>query len=780
MDSKSDPTHAHHQPRVEDDYLVRGAGHFAADVIEPGQAYAVFVRSPHACARIRSLDIEAARSSPGVLAVLTGADMEAAGVGNVGRHPPLPGRGGTKLVMPNRPALARDRVMHVGDPVAMVVAETALAAQDGAELVSVNYDAQKPAIDVRDAVLPEAPQLWAEAPGNVAVDWPGPADDPKVNTREVDRIIASAKHVARVEVRNQRLVVASMEPRGVTASYDAANDRTTLRACSQSAGGLRDNILGIMNWPKERLRVITEDVGGAFGLKTSAYPEYLAVIVGARVTGRPVQWMSTRSEAFLSDGQARDTVTEVALALDERGRFLALRVRHLANMGAYIGSVGANIQTHNFTRCFPGMYDIKHIDVGVRCVFTNTVPTSPYRGAGRPEANYALERAVDEAARITGIDPIKLRRRNLIRRSEIPYKTAVGTTYDSGDFEAVLDQALALADVEGFKQRRRESKTRGKYRGLGLSCMLEHAGGMPLEGATIAFPGGETMDLVLNVQSTGQGHASVFPHVAAKRLGIPVEQIRHRHGDSNNEIPGMASVASRSAVTAGSAIVKTIDTMLAKGKTIAATALEVAEADIAYRDGRFEVVGTDQRISLFDLAARAAEMKERGELAENLDTKTTAQTPQTFPNGCHIAEVEVDPETGGVAILAYTAVDDCGNVLNHMIVEGQIHGALASGLGQALLEHAVYDREGGQLITGSFMDYGMPRAEDMPLLRDALHPVPATTNPLGVKGVGEAATTAAIATVMSAIADAIPGEAGAKMEMPATPEKVWAACRKAP
>jgi carbon-monoxide dehydrogenase large subunit len=780
MDSKTDHTGAPHKPRVEDDYLVRGAGRFAADVVEPSQAYAVFVRSPHACARIRSLDVAAARSSPGVLAVLTGADMDAAGVGNVGRHPPLAGRGGTKLVMPTRPALARDRVMHIGEPVAMVVAETALAALDGAELVAIDYDAQKPVIDVRAAVLPAAPQLWAEAPGNVAVDWPGPADDPKVNAREVDRVIASAKHVARVELRNQRLVVASMEPRGVTASYDPANDRTTLRACSQSAGGLRDNILGIMNWPKERLRVVTEDVGGAFGLKTSAYPEYIAVMVGARVVGRPVHWMSTRSEAFLSDGQARDTFTEVALALDERGRFLALRVRHLGNMGAYIGSVGANIQTHNFTRCFPGMYDIKHIDVGVRCIFTNTVPTSPYRGAGRPEANYALERAVDEAARITGIDPVKLRRRNLIRRSEMPYKTAVGTTYDSGEFEAVLDQALALADVDGFKQRRRESKARGKYRGLGVSCMLEHAGGMPLEGATIAFPGGETMNLVLNVQSTGQGHASVFPHVAAKQLGIPVEQIRHRHGDSNNEIPGMASVASRSAVTAGSAIVKTIDTMVAKGKAIAATVLEAAEPDIAYRDGRFEVVGTDRRISLFDLAARASEMKERGELAENLDTKTTAQTPQTFPNGCHIAEVEIDPETGEVAILAYTAVDDCGNVLSHMIVQGQIHGALASGLGQALLEHAIYDAEGGQLITGSFMDYAMPRATDMPALRDALHPVPATTNPLGVKGVGEAATTAAIATVMSAIDDAIPGGAGARMEMPATPAKVWAACRKAP
>jgi aerobic carbon-monoxide dehydrogenase large subunit len=779
MDSTSDPIRPQHRPRVEDDYLVRGAGRFAADVVEPGQAYAAFVRSPHACARIRSVDIEAARHAPGVLAVLTGADMDAAGVGNVARHPPLAGRGGKKLVIPNRPALARERVMHVGEPVAMVIAETVLTAQDGAELVAVDYDTQTPVTDVRDAVAPGAPQLWTEAPGNVAVDWPGPAADPDANAREVDRIIASAQHVARVTVRNQRLVVAAMEPRGATASYDPATGRTTLRACSQSAGALRDNILAIMSWPKERLRVVTEDVGGAFGLKTGAYPEYLAIMVGARVTGRPVHWMSTRSEAFLSDGQARDTVTEVALALDGKGKFLALRVHHLANMGAYIGSVGANIQTHNFTRCFPGMYCINHIDVGVRCAFTNTVPTSPYRGAGRPEANFALERAVDEAARITGIDPIKLRRRNLIRRSAMPYQTAVGTTYDSGDFEAVLDQALALADVDGFKQRRRESKARGKYRGLGLSLMLEHAGGMPLEGATVAFPGGETMDLVLNVQSTGQGHASVFPQVAAQRLGVPVEQIRHRHGDSDNEIAGMASVASRSAVTAGSAIVKTIDTMLTKGKTIAANVLEAAEADIVYEQGAFAVVGTDRRVSLFELAARAAEMKARGELAEDLDTKTTAETPQTFPNGCHLAEVEVDPQTGAVAILAYTAVDDCGNVLDHRIAEGQIQGALACGLGQALLETAVHDRGSGQLVTGSFMDYALPRAIDMPALREAFHPVPATTNPLGVKGVGEAATTAAIATVMSAIADAIPGGAGAQIEMPATPETVWAACRKA-
>jgi carbon-monoxide dehydrogenase large subunit len=402
-----------------------------------------------------------------------------------------------------------------------------------------------------------------------------------------------------------------------------------------------------------------------------------------------------------------------------------------------------------------------------------------YRGAGRPEANYVLEKLVEEAARMTGIDPVKLRRRNLVRPSAMPYKTAIGTTYDSGEFEAVLDKAVALADYAGFKQRKRESAKLGKYRGIGISCMLEHAGGMPLESAALLFPGGDTAVLALNVQSTGQGHANIFPQLAAAQLGIPADKVTHRHGDSDLELPGMASVGSRSAMTAGSATLKTVETMLTKGKVIAASVLEAAEADIAYRDGNFEVVGTDRRISLFDLAARAKEMKERGEIAETLDTKAQTETPQTFPNACHLAEVEVDPDTGQVTITAYTAVDDCGNVLDHTIVEGQTHGSLASGLGQALLEHAVYDTEGGQLITGSFMDYAMPRAEDMPPLRDALHPVPATTNPLGVKGAGEAATTAAIATVMNAIANAIPGEAGARLEMPATPQRVWAACQQA-
>jgi carbon-monoxide dehydrogenase large subunit len=765
------------RPRVEDDRLVRGGGHYAADVPLPGQAHAYFVRSPHAFADIRAIEIGEAKAAPGVLAVLTAADMKAAGIGNVSQHPPLVGRGGKKLVLPHRPALAGERVMHVGEPVVLVVAETLNAAQDAAELVTIDYAERAPAVDLREATAAGAPQLWPDAPGNIALDWPGPAPDPDANAAEVDRIIAAAKHVARVEVTHQRIVVASMEPRGATASYDAASDAYTLNACSQSARALRDGLAPILGVPNQRLRVTTEDVGGAFGLKTGPYSEYLAILVASRTVGRPVHWMSTRAESFLSDNHARDGISTAELALDERGKFLALRIRHLANMGAFIGAVGANIQTLNYTRCFPGMYDIRAIDVNVRCVFTNTVQTGPYRGAGRPEANYVLERVVDEAARVTGIDPIKLRRRNLTPAKSMPYRTAVGTTIDSGDFATILDKALALSDYEGFKARRRDSKKRGKYRGFGVSCMLEHAGGMPLEGTALSFPGGHSLVLGLNVQSTGQGHATVFPPMVAERLGIATEQVQHRHGDSAMEIAGYASVGSRSAMTVSHALVKTVDALLTKGKSIAALLLEAAEADIAYRSGHFEVVGTDRRISLFDLAARAADMAKRGDIPESLDTKVNAETPLTFPNGCHIAEVEIDPATGQVTIAAYTAVDDCGTVLNHMIVEGQVHGSLAQGIGQALMESIAYDAANGQLITGSFMDYAMPRADDMPPLREGIHSVPATTNPLGVKGAGEAGTTASIAAVMNAIVDAIPG--GAKLDMPATPEKVWRACREA-
>jgi len=777
MDAKTVDRRAQYQPRLEDDPLVRGLGRYAADAPLTGQTYAYFVRSPHAFADIRSIDTEAAKAVPGVLAVLTATDME--GIGNISQHPPLAGRGGQKLIIPHRPALAGETVRHVGEAVAVVVAETLTAAQDGAEAVIVDYEERTPVVDLREAVRDGAPQIWPEAPGNIAVNWPGLAKDPDANAQEVDRIIASAKHVARVSLVHQRILVQSMEPRGATASYDPADESYFLRCCSQSARALRDGLAPILGVPNPRLRVVTEDVGGAFGLKTGPYPEYLAILVAARKIGRPVHWMSNRAEAFLSDNHARDAYSDVELALDERGKFLALRVRHLGSMGAFIGAVGANIQTVNLTRCLPGMYDIPMIDIAVRCVFTNTTTTAPYRGAGRPEANFILERVIDEAARMTGIDPIKLRRRNLIKSSAMPYKTAVGTTIDSGEFETVLDKALALADHDGFKQRRREAAKRGKYRGFGISCMLEHAGGFPLEGTALSFPGGEHLVLGLNVQSTGQGHATVFNPMLAERLGIKPELIEHRHGDSAMEIAGYASVGSRSAMTVSHALIKTVEALLNKGKTIAATVLETAETDIEYRDGRFGVVGTDRSVTLFDLAARAKEMKKRGEIPEDLDTKTNAETPLTFPNGCHIAEVEIDPKTGEMALVAYAAVDDCGRPLNTMIVEGQTHGSIAQGLGQAMLENAIYDSSGGQLVTGSFMDYAMPRASDMPAFKDAIHSVPATTNPLGVKGAGEAGTTAAIAAVMNAIADAIPGGAGAHLDMPATPEKLWHACQKA-
>jgi len=778
MDSQTVERRAQHQPRLEDDPLVRGLGRYAADAPMAGQAQAYFVRSPHAFADIRSIDTTAAAAAPGVLCVLTAADME--GIGNVSQHPPLAGRGGQKLIVPQRPALAGKTVRHVGEAVAVVIAETLSAAQDAAELVAVDYQERTPVVDLRAAIGDGAPQLWPEAPGNIAVDWPGLAADPDANAGEVDRIIAAAPHVARVALVHQRIMVQSMEPRGATASYDPANDSYDLRCCSQSARTLRDGLAPILGVPNQRLRVVTEDVGGAFGLKTGPYPEYFAILVAARKIGRPVHWMSNRAEAFLSDNHARDAFSDVELALDERGKFLALRVRHLANMGAYIGAIGANIQTVNLTRCFPGMYDIPRIDMGVRCVFTNTTPTAPYRGAGRPEANFILERVVDEAARVTGIDPVKLRRRNLIKPSAMPYKTAVGTTIDSGEFATVLDKALALADYEAFKQRRRAAAKRGKYRGLGIACLLEHAGGAPLEGTALSFSGGETLVLGLNVQSTGQGHATVFNPLLAERLGIKPEQIEHRHGDSAMEVAGYASVGSRSAMTVSHALIKTVEAMLAKGKTIAATMLEAADTDIEYRDGRFSVVGTDRAISLFELAARAKEMKKRGEIAEDLDTKTNAETPLTFPNGCHLAEIEIDPATGALALVAYTAVDDCGKALNPMIVEGQTHGAIAQGLGQAMMEEAVFDASSGQLITGSFMDYAMPRADDLPVFKDAIHAVPAKTNPLGVKGAGEAGTIAAIAALMNAVADAIPGGAGAHLDMPATAEKIWRACRQAP
>ena len=765
------PASPKHTPRVEDEALVRGAGRFMDDPRLPNTAYAVFVRSPHAHARVVSVRTDEARKAKKVLAVLTAEDMKAANVGSVSRHPPVPGRGGAKMITPFRPSLAGEKVMHVGDPVAMVVAESAEAAQDAADLVQVEYEELPAVIDLHDAMKKGGTQLYAEAPDNLCVDWPGPVPDEN-NEREVAEIIAKAPHVAKVSVANQRMVVASMETRGSTGVYDKASDSYTLFVCSQSADSLRNLTAAVMGLAAEKLRVITEDVGGAFGMKTPPYPEYPALLVASRQLGRPVHWQSTRSEAFLTDTQARDTVTEAELAIDEKGKFLALRVRHLCNQGAYVSTAGVGINTNNFARCLPGMYRIPKIDVSVACYFSNTVPIGPYRGAGRPEANYALERVVEEAARITGIDPVRLRKKNLIPPSAMPFKTPINT-YDSGDFPAIVDKALELADFENFNKRRRESAKRKKLRGIGISCMLEHAGAMPMEQASVSFPGGEQIILGCNVQSTGQGHATVFPRLLAGKLGVDAAKIQYRHGDTAQGLTGFASVGSRSAMCAGSAIVHTADVMLAKGKKIASALLEASEADIQYHSGNFEVVGTDRKISLFETAKRAQE------IGENLDTKEKVETPLTFPNGCHIAEVEIDPDTGAVDLVTYTAVDDPGVMLDPMIVEGQVHGSIAQGLGQALAENAIYDGSSGQLVAGSFMDYGMPHAHTMPIeLRKAVHSVPATSNPLGVKGTGEAGTTAAIAAVMNAISNAIPNGAANYMDMPATPAKVWAACQK--
>jgi carbon-monoxide dehydrogenase large subunit len=766
------------EPRVEDDALVRGHGRFVDDPRLPNQVYAAFVRSPHAHARLVKIDADEARKAKKVLAVLTAEDMKAAGTTTISRHPPVPGRGGAKMALPFRPSLAGEKVMHVGEPVALVVAETASAAQDAVDLVTVEYEELPAVVDLATAMKAET-QIHADAPGNLVVDWPGTVGEGE-NERAVSDIIAKAPHVARVKVVNQRMVVASMETRGATGVYDKASDSYTLHACSQSADALRAQVAPAMGVTNDKVRVITEDVGGAFGMKTPVYPEYPALLVAARKLGRPVHWQATRSEAFVTDTQARDTITEAELALDESGKFLALRIRHLCNQGAYVSNAGVGINTNNFARCLPGMYLIPKIDAQVACYFSNTLPIGPYRGAGRPEANYALERVVEEAARVTGIEKVKLRKKNLIPKAKMPYKTAIGTVYDSGDFPGLVDRALTLSDYANFAKRKRESAKRKKLRGIGVSCMLEHAGSLPLEEASATFPGGDKIILGCNVQSTGQSHATVFGRLLAGRLGIDPKHIQHKHGDTALGLTGFASVGSRSAMCAGSAIVQVADTVIAKGKKIASALLEASETDIQYGAGAFTVVGTDRRISLFDVARRAKEVGGKGDVPDTLDTKDKAEAPLTFPNGCHIAEVEIDPDTGHMDIVTYTAVDDPGNMLDAIVVEGQVQGSLAQGLGQALVENAVYDAESGQLVTGSFMDYGMPHAHIMPLeLRESVYSVPATTNPLGVKGTGEAGTTASIAAVMNAVADAIPNGAANYMEMPATPSKIWDACRKA-
>ena len=756
--------------RIEDDALLRGAGRFADDVKPEGALAAYFVRSPHAFATIEHIDVVAARSAPSVVAVLTAADLAEAQYHTISHPHPMPGRGGKVAASPHRSSLAEKRVMHVGEPVAMVVAVNAQAAQDAGEKIKVDYQPLKPVTDIRAAIALGAPQLWPEVPANIGFDWTAPPDPDGKKQAALDRAFKDAAHVARVELVNQRLVVASLEPRTATASYDAGKNQFTLRCGTQGVAAVRGQIAGAMGIKPEELRILTEDLGGAFGMKAWCYPEYIPMLHAARVLNRTIHWVSTRSEAFVSDNQGRDSFWRAELALNKRGRFLALRVECLGNVGAYFTGVAHFVFTTHVSGCLPTVYDIPLAQVNSRCVLTNTLPTGPYRGAGRPEASYLLERLIDAAADKIGIDAAELRRRNLIQPDKIPYTTAFGNSYDSGDFPGAFERALTLADYDGFAARRKAAKKAGRLRGIGIGCYLEIAGAFPEEAARMTFPGGNKVGVSIGAGASGQGHATVFGRVAARRLGVAPETVTITSGDSARDVPGFGAVASRTAMMAGGAIARTADLVLEKGKRAAAMLLQAAEDDVDYRGGKFSVRGSGREVSLFEVAERAAELARSGVIPESLDTQAGIKVPPSFPNGCHVAEVEIDPSTGAVSIVSYVAVGDCGNVLDETIVEGQMHGGVAQGLGQALTENTIYD-SAGQLVSGSFMDYALPRADLMPDMTVEHRAVACRTNPLGVKGTGEAGTTAAPPALINAILDALP--AGAQLDMPATPERIW-------
>ena len=754
--------------RVEDDPLLRGTGRFGDDVRPAGALIAQFVRSPHGFAKVGHIDTAEAKKVKGVVAVLTAADLVGEHYHSLSHAHPIPGRGGKTPFSPHRPVLAGTRVMHVGEPIAMVVATSLAAAQDGAEKVAVDYEPMPPVTDAREALKPGAPQLWPEAPGNVGFDWTAPPDPDGKKQAALDRAFKEAAHVVRIELVNQRLIVAAIEPRTASASYDPAAKRFTLRTANQSVTALRGQMVETMNLKPDELHILTEDVGGSFGMKGWASPEYVAMLYAARSLGKPVHWVSTRSEAFVTDCQGRDSFWSAELALNKRGRFLALRVDGIGNMGAYFTGVAHFIVTTHVSGCLPTIYDIPAAQVNSRCVFTNTVATAPYRGAGRPEASYLIERLIDAAADQTGIDAAELRRRNLIAPTKIPYTTAFGNTYDSGDFPAMVERALSVADYTGFAARKKAAKKTGKLRGIGIGAYLEIAGAFPEEAAHFAFPGGEKLNVHIAAGASGQGHQTVFGAVAARKLGIAPEHVNVLSGDSDRDVPGFSAAASRSAMMVGGAIANTADAVIAKGKRIAAMLLQADEAEVAYSGGKFRV--KNREASLFEVAARAAELK------DSLDTLGNVKNPPSFPNGCHVAEVEVDPATGALEVVSYVAVGDCGNVLDDTIVTAQVHGGVAQGLGQALTEAAVYDGE-GQLVSGSFMDYAMPRAHDVPMMTVEHHAVACRTNPLGVKGTGEAGTTAAPAALINAILDALPK--GTKLDMPATPGRIWQALQSA-
>ncbi|MFZ2136974.1 MAG: xanthine dehydrogenase family protein molybdopterin-binding subunit, partial [Xanthobacteraceae bacterium] len=706
-------------PRTEDPVLVRGAGCYTDDLKLAGEAYAVMVRSRFAHGIIKRIDTTAARAMPGVLGAYTGADL--AEYGTLKCIVPFKNRDGTPMRMPPRPALPTDKVRFVGDPVAFVVAETPLQAKDAAEAVEIDIDPLPAVTTPKAAAAPDAPLLHEEAPGNIALDYHyGDAD-------AVAAAFAKAAHITRVKLINSRVVVNAMEPRAALATYDGASGRYTLHVPTQGVFGMRGNIADILKVEPKQVRILTGHVGGSFGMKAAPFPEYVCVLHAARMLGRPVKWTDERSGSFVSDSHGRDHEVSAELALDVDGSFLAVRLTSLANFGAFLSQVAPMPSTLNAVRNVQSLYRTPLLEVSTKCVFTNTTHVSAYRGAGRPEGNYYMERLIDVAADEMEIDRIELRRRNQIKPRELPRKMASGSMYDSGDFPAVLKHALDVAEVKEFPRRKRESRKRGKVRGLGIGSYLECTAPPSKEMGGIRFEQDGTVTIITGTLDYGQGHAAPFAQVLSEKLGIPFERIRLIQGDSDELLAGGGTGGSKSIMHSGTAIVEAAGKVIEQGKQIASHVLEAAVSDIEFAQGRFVIAGTDRSVGIMELAEKLRSGINLPEgTPSTLDVRHVSEGPggATFPNGCHVCEVELDPETGIIEVVKYASVNDFGTVINPTIVEGQLHGGVIQGIGQAVMEMTAYD-EDGQLLTGSFMDYALPRAADSPQVLVVHHPVPA-------------------------------------------------------
>lgn len=763
-------------PRVEDRRLLTGGGRFSDDRSLPGQAHAVIVRSVHAHALIKAVDTEAAAGGDGVLAVLSAADWIVDGL------KPMPAWGNPKDVeLRNRDGadifytplfpLARDKARRVGEPVVLVVAETSSMARDAAELVGIEYDPLPAAADPLSALEENIPAIWDEVPGNVSVD------DEKGDRAATDAVFANAAHVVTLETVNNRVTGVPMEPRAALAEYDAATGHFALFAGGQGVNRFQSELSRTLGIPPETLRVVSEDVGGGYGTRNHTYPEFALVLWAARRLGRPVKWTCDRSEAFLGDYAGRDLITSAQLALDGDGRILAMRSDNIANLGTHTISY---VPLARGPTVLNGVYRLTTAHVTSKGVFTNTTPTASYRGAGRPESMFVIERLMDLAADETGIDRIELRRRNLIAEDEIPYTNPLGVIYDSGAFETGMDMALSLADWDGLAARRAETETRGRLRGIGLANYIETATGYPLERAEMEICADGRVDLIMGTQASGQGHETTYAQIVSDWLGVPFECVALRTGDTAFVSKGSGSHSSRSMRLAGHLYRQTTDEIVRRGGLIAAHLLEAAESDVVFSSGRFTISGTDRSLGLFEIAEAATRLDLPGVIRGPLRAVAEIDKPlPSHPNGCHVAEIEIDPETGDVEIVGYVGVDDVGRVINPLIVDGQTHGGVAQGAGQALLELCAHDPATGQVLAGSFMDYAMPRADMFPPFTVAINEVPATSTSLGVKGGGEGGTTAAPAAIVNAICDALKPLGVRHIDMPVTPERLWRAIQSA-